>query len=426
MNPYRDICSDIAPDLQSMSFGSGQSQAPANGNVNGVSALPDVMPAIEPGRVLLTRRLCVDLESHKVVKLEQIQKFLSNGVDLNTQISAGDLRDCNPLHSAAISGNGEAVAAIIATGQVTDINVVDGNGFTPLALLCGARVEKAKFVCRFASEPEEHKARLLGLEALLGAGANQHTADRNGCQPVHHAARYNFPGLIKRMAEQGGAGIDGTDRSTDIINSRDRHGNTPLHIAAGNNGLGAAETLLTLGADVMALNKSGQTPLHRLCMSKKNNNVFGGMIACLLLEHGVNGNQRDKKEFTWLEYAGKNSMDKLLEYVVSKHNSVLPDQKSKIAVAVASRCNVNTGRKSAITVAQSEEMISLLRSMPDTQASSLRDICKGSIRDTLVQNQRDLGCPRDQITDRTNEAVLLLPLMPMGKLDMQNDENFFE
>ncbi|MGI2029921.1 ankyrin repeat domain-containing protein [Endozoicomonas acroporae] len=428
MNPYSDVCRAIAPILQSMTPESEKKPGPTDDNAGSVKALPDVMPEIKPGTIDLTRSLCADLECQQVVNLEQIQTYLSKGADLNTQITLGDLRDCNPLHSAAISGNGKAVASIIATGQLADINSVDGNGFTPLALLCGARVEKANFVCRFASVSEERDARRMGLEALLGAGANQHMMDRNGFKPIHHAAKHNFPELIKLLVEQdqsagiaGIAGIESAALSTDIINCQDRLGNTPLHIAASNNQLSAVEALIKLGANVNALNKADQTPLHQLCMFQNNNNACGGKIACLLLEQDTNHNCRDKKGFNWLEYVCRNGMVNLLVYVASVDNSVLHNQESKITVNLNGNCNVNTGKKSSITPSQFERVISLLKPLSGVEVSTPEQSCEGVDRDTLMQSQEDTDDGRMDVS--VDQSPFLSPSM---KSDLKDDNSSFE
>ncbi|WP_422446360.1 ankyrin repeat domain-containing protein [Endozoicomonas sp. ALB091] len=427
---YREVCRAIAPDLQSMTFGSEQGSDPKNGNAESVKVLTGVEPKIKPETIDQTRKLCVGLEQHKVVKLEQIQTYLTGGADLNTEITLGDLRGCNPLHSAAISGNGEAVAAIIATGKVNNINVVNGHGFTPLALLCGARAEDAKFIRRFDSVSEERNGRRVGLEALLGAGANQHMMDSNSWKPIHHAARHNFPGLIELLVEQdrfagiaGIAGIESAALSTDIINCQDRQGNTPLHIAASNNQLHAVEVLIKLGANVNALNKANQKPLHRLCMVQNNNNTYGGKVACLLLEKDPDHNCQDKHGFNWLEYACRNGMVYLLVYVASVENSVLHNQENKITVDLNGRCNVNTGKKSSITRSQFERVITLLKPLSGVEVFAPEQFCEEGVRDSRVQNEKDTDDGRMDVDVSVDQSPFLPPSM---QSDWKDDNSSFE
>ncbi|WP_257295818.1 ankyrin repeat domain-containing protein [Endozoicomonas sp. YOMI1] len=415
-NSYRELCSFIAPKLQAMVFEPDSN--PENNNAGGARALPNVMPDIDPHVLHLTRSLCVHLECREVVNLKQIQAYLTQGADLNTQVTIGNLRDCNPLHSAAISGNGAAVAAIIASGQLKDINSVDGHGFTPLALLCGARVKKANFNCRFTSVLEERNARRVGLEALLGANADQHITDHNSYKPVHHAARHNFPGLIKRLVEHYLAtDIGGAARPGDLINCPDRLGNTPLHIAARYNQLGSTKALLELEANASALNTAEQTPLHRLCMSQYNNNACGGHIVCLLLQHGVDADLKDKKGFTWSKYAGTNGMDQLLRYVRNHSNLALADHENKATAVSAARSNVNTGRKSGIPLSQAKQVFKCLKSEPSTLLQS----CKVVIRDILEQEHN-----QPHVTDCMKKAVAKLDLPHELKSELLDGYSFFE
>ncbi|WP_257263017.1 ankyrin repeat domain-containing protein [Endozoicomonas sp. ONNA2] len=418
-NSYREICRSIAPLLDSMTF--RQDLNPANNNGGHVRAIPDVLPAIGPGDVHLTRNLCVALERRDVVNLEQIQAYLAKGADLNQQITIGDLRDCNPLHSAAISGNVAAVTAIIASGQLANINAVDGHGFTPLALLCGAREESANFSCRFTSVSEEKSARLVGLQTLLGANADQHISDRNNYKPVHHAARHNFPELIKRLVKHYlTTDMSGAARPGDILNCPDRLGNTPLHIAARYNQADSTKALLDLGANANALNRAGQTPLHQLCVSKNNDNNCGGRTACLLLERVEDADLQDKKGKTWSNYAGQNGMAQLLRFVRNDSNSALSDQKSRAAVRSAAKKNVNTGRKSGISRRQYEQVFKFLK-----EPSTLAHSCLVVIRETLKQNL-NADAPHCHGTSCMEDAVAHLPLHPVLQKELLDENSYFD
>lgn len=48
----------------------------------------------------------------------------------------------------------------------------------------------------------------------------------------------------------------------EYLSSTDDSGNTPLHIAANSNYVGAVNLLLTKGANCNLKNKDGRTPLH--------------------------------------------------------------------------------------------------------------------------------------------------------------------
>ncbi|USE35337.1 ankyrin repeat domain-containing protein [Endozoicomonas sp. SCSIO W0465] len=411
-----DLCRSIAPQLQAANSRLRQYSNPSNDNSGRVSA-SHVTTAIPPtGQP--ARELSLALQNHAVVNLEQVQSYLARGAELSAGVTLGDLRESSPLHAAAQSGNGSAVVAMIATGQLADINGVDGNGFTPLALLCGAQV-KTRFGGARETEPLIEAGRVEALEALLGAGADQRMAIR-GFWPIHYAARHNFPELITRLVERDRpAGIDSAARSINMVDCRDRHGNTPLHIAARNNQREVVIALLQMGANVNILNKAGQTPLHQLCMNRGNNNVDGGRIAVLLLQSGVNIEQIDNmKGFTWSQHAGQNGMDQLLRDMTDYDRSVLSDLKDRRAVALAARDNVSTGFKHNITPKKCQQIVSFLDSLPynSEKLPTLKQCCHVVILDTLKKQIQKTD--RSDIPSSMNDAIAQLPLPTRVRSDL--------
>ncbi|TVT62627.1 ankyrin repeat domain-containing protein [Amycolatopsis rhizosphaerae] len=101
-----------------------------------------------------------------------------------------------------------------------------------------------------------HAAALRGdpaeVEQLIAAGADPSTADNNGFTPLHLAAQEGHVGAARALLD-GGAEID----------RRNRFGNTALFVAVFNS-RGRGDLILLLrerGADPMAENASGQTPI---------------------------------------------------------------------------------------------------------------------------------------------------------------------
>ena len=400
MNHYKGIAAGIGASLRALTaFGPETTSGSAdngNGSAGEARVLTNVTPTIPSDTRKKIFKLCQDLMERRVTNREQLETYQ---VDLSMMCTFGDIRGSTPLHCAAVAGNGMAVAAIIASEQGVVVDEIDGNGLTPLALICGAKVLDEKICPRFNSVSEEHDARRTGLEVLLGANADQYyRMGKDRLRPIHYAAGSNFPGLIRRLVEQDQpAGIDSAARTTSVIDSSDRLGNTPLHVAAKHNALEATQTLIDLGAKTTVINEHGQTPLHLLCMDQSNNNHRGGELACLLLsdESHVDGDLVDKQKKTWLDYAAKNGMCTLIDHVASINPSALSSLERRIKAAHAARRNVATGRKSNISPEAASKVFNLLKSFSGGEPRNLQGLCLVVIRETLLkklkQDQQSMG-----------------------------------
>ena len=435
MNHYKDIAAGVGHQLRSLTTTGREntSSSATNSSAGEARVLSNVTPTI-PSAEKKTRTLCEDIMARRVVNRQQLDGYRADGANPRLKVTYGDIRSSTPLHCAATAGNGMAVAAIVASEQQGLVDEANGNGLTPLALICGAKILDERYCPRFSSTAEEHDARLTGLEALLGANANQyHRMGRDRLRPIHYAARSNFPGLIRRLVEQEQpTGIDSAAaRTTSVIDSQDRLGNTPLHVAAKHNALEATETLIDLGAQTTVINSQGQTPLHLLCMDQSNNNHRGGELACLLLsdKSHVDGDLVDKQKNTWLGYAAKNGMNTLLDHVKSINPSALSSHEQRIKAAHAARRNVDTGRKSNISPEAASKVFSLLKSFSGVEPHNLQGMCLVVIRETLLkkleQDQQSIGQGACGATRSLDDAVADLYMYFRDKEKLCDDRAFF-
>ncbi|KAK5653624.1 hypothetical protein OQA88_8654 [Cercophora sp. LCS_1] len=92
--------------------------------------------------------------------------------------------------------------------------------------------------------------RAMAARVLLRAGANLEALNDDGRTPLHLAARLGN-GIAQLLIESGAS-----------PNVSDREGNTPLHLAVEGGNLRVVEALLSHGADVKTVTKTGRTPIH--------------------------------------------------------------------------------------------------------------------------------------------------------------------
>ena len=158
-----------------------------------------------------------------------------------------------PIHKAAYKGDLKKVKEIIDRDP-NEINVQDGQGFTPLHLASG-------------------KGHIEIVEFLLNHGADIELEIFIGDTPLLVAARYARYGqyeTIKTLLEHGAK-----------VNHKDKHGRAALHDAAMYSGKEVMNLLISYGADVNARDEHQSTPLHQAAML---NNIEA---AKALVEHGA-------------------------------------------------------------------------------------------------------------------------------------------
>jgi ankyrin repeat protein len=151
------------------------------------------------------------------------------------------------IHIAAIHGHVEVVKAIVTKGESVDCRTKDG--FTPLHLA-------VKF------------AKLELVECLLGLGANlQLNAIKGGETALHLATLVDKGEDCVNLLIKSGADVDAVDRS----------GETPLHYACRANNIKAVRLLLEDGARIDMQNERGENILH-ICVKESNLELIRDVI----------------------------------------------------------------------------------------------------------------------------------------------------
>lgn len=190
--------------------------------------------------------------------VEAVRELLEYGANVN---ATGGFFDKSPLHYAAGTGRLEVVLELLANGAVS-ANKVCAYGATPLSLARkNGYNEIAEKIQQFLSRlsplyTAAFACDLREVKRLLRNGADVNQIDTKGDFLLHcvsHAHRYRS--IVQELIK-GGANLDAVNRD----------GNTPLHVAAMNNQSTIALELIKPpekqhGANVNAINGQDQTPL---------------------------------------------------------------------------------------------------------------------------------------------------------------------
>ncbi|KAF0323758.1 ankyrin [Colletotrichum asianum] len=148
-------------------------------------------------------------------------------LDAGADINARNIDNETPLHVVALFGNMQIAKLLVESGA--DVSAKDCYGNTPLHIAASHEL-------------------LDIIQVLLDAGADMNAVNNNG-NPVLHHALSDSPAATKFLIQAG------ADTSL-----RGQFGTTLLHLPKGSEGL--FDVLLDCGGDLEAVNDDGATPLH--------------------------------------------------------------------------------------------------------------------------------------------------------------------
>lgn len=416
MNPYFNLAAEIAGALQAArnpSFGANNGAA-AGGQQIGLQS------HMNPGfSRAIHNDFCKQLFERKIHTVDEIRDYLDRGADLNRPMTIGEFRAYTPLHYAAISGNGYAIEAMIASGQLDNINTTDGNDFSALDLICGADLSRIRKSFRPDQSKEGRNARRKGVEALLNNFADMRRVDSQGRTILHYAAENNFADLIEILVRNP----PGMQRRTIDVNVRDKHKETPLHAAARRSQLYAAEKLLEQDADVNAANNNGETPLHQVCISGWDQPATGkpfysGETACLLMAHGadykvIDKRSKNKPAGTPFEHAARQAKGNLITYVLKKQGAEFCTKESRLGLLKVADTNVGMAKKSQIDREKFDQFVKQINTFPCPEPTGLKRLCEIKILNSIRNAHPDAS---------KDKAIEQLPIPKGYQQDLMNQD----
>jgi ankyrin repeat protein len=164
--------------------------------------------------------------SGNLTSLQFVRELVAAGADVNLQLKRGsaagqaklNMRGATPFLLAAKTADVPLLRLLVELGA--DPHLANVDGCTPLMAAVGVGVTAVGEEA--GTEPEV----LETIELLISLGADPNVVDRNGETAMHGAAYRNYPRAVALLAEKG------ADPS--IWNRKNRHGWTPMLIAAGN------------------------------------------------------------------------------------------------------------------------------------------------------------------------------------------------
>lgn len=182
------------------------------------------------------------------------------------QVNAVDVDQRTALHWAASSGAVDIARFLI--DQKAEVDKKDGSGWTPLHIAvsaghedlvrdlvgAGADVNQKNDKGLTALHYAASKSRVDIGRFLISKGADINAKDKASQLPLHRAATTGSTGFISLLLKPP----EGSPKTR--LNTSDRIGNTPLHLAMDSAHAEAAVLLIEAGADRERLNLDQEAP----------------------------------------------------------------------------------------------------------------------------------------------------------------------
>lgn len=315
-----------------------------------------VMQAAAKGMVQVIHTLCKAQDCTKQVnahgrtalhiaaiegQVEAIAALVANGFLINqAENPAGASKNAKsnkmtPLHYAALCGEAPAVLKLLESGA--DPLQKDSLGYTVFEYAIQSKNKELWRVLRALVEEKysEHKGSLLLAAAncdhveiltkMLSEGIDSHTTDSFGNTALHSAAATNSINVTRLLAAR-----------SELINYPNRQGLTALHVAAEEGNLVPIDALLKAGALINARNVMGMTPLFLACRAGKLTAVSS------LVRHGADRTLSDSQGITPAQIALINGHHDVARFFAKKgDDSFLPEKIAALPAFIQTKIRAN-------------------------------------------------------------------------------------
>ncbi|EAU85260.2 hypothetical protein CC1G_10046 [Coprinopsis cinerea okayama7 len=202
------------------------------------------------------------LSVHSAAQNNQLSLLRTLLAENPALVNSVDVDERTPLHWAASSGSLDVARFLI--DQKAEVDKVDNSGWTPLHIAVsagnydivqeliggGADNDKGITPLHYAAS----KSRIDIGKLLISRGADYNARDNANQLPLHRAATTGSTGFIRLLLESS------TPSNKLRLNTADRVGNTPLHLAMESAHAEAAVLLINAGADRTRENLDSEIP----------------------------------------------------------------------------------------------------------------------------------------------------------------------